>query len=213
MAFVHMAARIRTVSVAELPDCEIEQGSAVRDAFLARGATTFRAACRWVNELPYGANTTFGDALVLFDDERGTCFTKHGVIARLADELGLPIHKNVGFYRLNDDIVTGVKAILEPHGLTFVPQMHCFLEYGGVYVDLTEGNAHGKNRTIDTYDFIVRVAPEPTREEMQQLFAEHLQRYRAVDPRLAPMSDATIAEILRQCGQLQLSRCPLMAGA
>ncbi|MBD2066073.1 hypothetical protein H6F93_00735 [Leptolyngbya sp. FACHB-671] len=38
--------------------------------------------------------------------------------------------KNLGFYRLNDEIVTGASSLLEPHGLNFIPQIHCFLEYG-----------------------------------------------------------------------------------
>jgi hypothetical protein len=123
-------------SIARLPDGAIHPGGVVGDAFLRRGIATFRQACQWVKDLPYGHNSrtqepadgssSTANAMVLFDDNRGTCFTKHGVIARLASELGLPVYKNLGFYRLNDEIVTGVDEVLAPYGLTFVPQIHCF---------------------------------------------------------------------------------------
>jgi len=35
--------------------------------------------------------------------------------------------------------------------------IHCFLEYGGYRVDLTEGNRNGKNRPIDDFLFTDRV--------------------------------------------------------
>src|SRR5262245_18822952 len=151
--------RIQMAPIGVLPECAIHPGSGVRDAFLQRGAATFHAACQLVKDLPYGSNSNWEQPLALLEDNRGTCFTKHGVIARLARELGLSVHKNLGFYRLCDEIVTGVSQFIEPHSVSFVPQIHCFLEFGPYHVDLTEGNAHGKNKTIDTYDFIVRVEP------------------------------------------------------
>jgi hypothetical protein len=198
--------------IERLPDAGITAGSPVCDAFLAQGISRFRDACRWVKERPYGPNAHLG-AMSLFSDGQGTCFSKHGVIAHLARETGLDVHKNIGFYRLNDEIVTGVHAILEPYGLTFVPQMHCFLEYDGAHVDLTEGNAHGKNKTIDTFDFVVRVTPDQPLDALRRLFAEYQDRYRALEPRLAAVPPATIAALLTECGRLQLSRCGVVASA
>jgi hypothetical protein len=192
--------------IERLPDAGIPANGPAGDAFLRRGISTFRHACRWVQDLPYGPNTQHLSAMSLFSDGQGTCFSKHGVIARLAQEIGLDVHKNIGFYRLNDEIVSGVYAILEPHGLSFLPQMHCFLEHGGAHVDLTEGNSHGKNKTIDTYDFVVRVAPEPALEELRRLFADHLERCRSFEPRLAAVPDETVSALLAECGRLQMSR-------
>jgi hypothetical protein len=200
-------------SIARLPDCDIHAGGIVGAAFLGREITTFRRACQWVKDLPYGHNTRVEDAMVLFEDERGTCFTKHGVIARLAGELELSVYKNLGFYRLNDEIVTGVAELLKPHGLSFVPQIHCFLEYRGFRVDLTEGNCNGKNKTIDDYDFVVPVAAESTRAELQQLYADHCQQYRLLDPRLAGISMSAIGDLMMACNQLMAARCAVMAAA
>ena len=200
-------------SIDRLPDGVIGAGGIVGDAFLRRDITTFRQACQWVKDLPYGHNSRSDDVLVLFEDQRGTCFTKHGVIARLAEELGLSVFKNLGVYRLTDEIVTGVGPLLASSGLTFVPQIHCFLEYGDARVDLTEGNCNGKNQTIDVYDFVVRVAPESTRAELQQLYAAHLTRYMSLDPGLAATPISTITELLMACNQVLVARCAVMATA
>ena len=101
-----------------------------------------RLACQWVKDLPYGSNSSLDTALILFEEGRGTCFTKHGVIARLADELGLEVHKNLGFYRLTEDIITGASAILQPSGLEFVPSIHCFLEHGHLPRRSDRGQPH-----------------------------------------------------------------------
>jgi hypothetical protein len=159
-----------------------------------------------VKRLPYGPNPAGDHGLALFDDGCGTCATKHGAIAALAAELGLDVHKTIGFYRLNDEIVTGVGAILARHGLPFVPQIHCFLECGGRYVDLTEGDATGKNKTIDTYDFIVRVPPALRRDDLQRLYAEYLKRYAPIHPRLAELETSAVQKLVRECAEVLTER-------
>ncbi len=194
-------------STAVLPDPVLQPGPPVSSAFLRHGISSFRSACQWVKDLPYGSNTRLDGALVLFEDGRGTCFTKHGTIARLAAELGLDVHKNLGFYRLTDDIVTGVGAIPRAHGLEFVPTVHCFLECGPHRVDLTEGNRTGKNRDIDEFDFVVRVTPDTPRETLQRHYAEHFQKYCAIEPRLAALGQDAVRDLVQQCHQQASCRC------
>src|SRR5262245_22366425 len=117
-------------SIDKLPNIAIRPGYRFSDAFLARGLTTFHAACHWVKDLPYGSNSRLDDGMALFEEGYGTCFTKHGAIVHLAHEHGLDVHKNIGFYRLTEEIITGVEEVLRPHGLAFVPTLHCFLESG-----------------------------------------------------------------------------------
>jgi hypothetical protein len=193
--------------IAVLPNPDLLLGSTVADLFLARGVATFRDACQWVKDLPYGSNSRFGDSLVLFEEGRGTCFSKHGVIARLAGEMHVKVHKNLGFYRLDDEIITGVNQVLRPYGLDFIPTMHCFLEHGSFHVDLTEGNCNGKNKTIESYDFVVRVRPEPSRDEVERLYATCFDRYSSIEPRLASLGLGTVTEVLKRCHQLASARC------
>ena len=144
---------------------------------------------------------------VLFTDGFGTCFTKHGAIAKLAKEHDLPVYKQLGFYRLTDEIITGTSDVLRPHGLPFIPQIHCFLDYQGIRVDLTEGNDHGKNKTIDAYDFIVTLDAEPSRDEMQRIYTSHLERYVSIEPKLAALTLPLASTLLQACSSRARSRC------
>ena len=143
-----------------LPNVSLSPQGPMSRRYLEQGLTTFHAACQWTKDLPYGRNTHSEDSLILFEEGHGTCTTKHGAVARLAQEHDLPVQKNLGFYRLNDEIVPGVNAVLAPYGLDFIPQIHCFLVYQNYRVDLTEGNCNGKNKTIEDYDFVVPVEPD-----------------------------------------------------
>ncbi|MEL6385520.1 MAG: hypothetical protein AAFQ89_24285 [Cyanobacteria bacterium J06626_18] len=194
-----------------LPEANIQAKGPVSEQFLRRGITSFRAACDWVKAMPYGANTNSEDSLILFQEEQGTCTTKHGAIARLAQEHNLPVHKALGFYRLNDEIVTGVNALLEPSGLSFIPQIHCFLIYQDYRVDLTEGNCNGKNKTIEDYDFVVQVQPDLTYAQKEAYYLDHLRRYYTIAPRLAEFGEAHVLELLSACDRQVKYQCSLMA--
>jgi len=196
-----------------LPDVALQPRGVISEQYLQRGLNTFHAACQWTKDLPYGANTNNEDSLILFEEGHGTCTTKHGAIARLAQEHDLPVHKSLGFYRLNDEIVTGVSSLLAPHGLDFIPQIHCFLVYQNLRVDLTEGNCNGKNKTIEDYDFVVQVAPDLTEDQDQTYYRAYLRQYAALSPPLAALSEATVMDILAACDRQLKYQCSIMLRA
>src|SRR5262245_60827242 len=117
-------------AILKLPNRTLTAGSPVQDAFLACGITSFHDACTWVQQLEYGDTTSGFAPAALLMERRGTCTTKHGAIAALAAEIELPVHKHLGFYRMDDAMVPGVGVLLEPLGLEFVPMVHCFLRCG-----------------------------------------------------------------------------------
>ena len=193
-----------------LPNVTLQANDSVTAQFLQKGITTFHGACQWVKDLPYAANANSENSMILFEDGFGNCTTKHGAIARLAHAHGLPIHKNLGFYRLNDDIVTGVNVILEPYGLAFIPQIHCFLAYEHYRVDLTEGNCHGKNKTIEDYDFVVEVPPDLSRSQHHDYYRTYIKRYCSQYPQLANLDEAKIFELLEECDRQLKHQCSIM---
>ncbi|MEO1134390.1 MAG: hypothetical protein AAFX40_17015 [Cyanobacteria bacterium J06639_1] len=182
----------------------------ISQAFRDRGLETFHEACQWTLDLAYGSNSSSENSEILFEEMRGTCTTKHGAIARLAEELGLPVVKKLGFYRLNDAIVTGVDDIIRPKGLEFIPQIHCFLGYETFRVDLTAGNCNGKNQIIDDYDFIVPVKPDLTSAEHQACYLEYLDKYFETEPALKALGSDRILELLEACDRQVSYRCSIM---
>jgi hypothetical protein len=95
--------------------------------------------------------------MILFKERFGSCTTKHATIATLASELNLPVYRGVGIYPMTEEIVTGAGRIIAKHKIPYVPMIHCFLEYDGKMVDLTEGNSNGKNGPINSFLFTERV--------------------------------------------------------
>lgn len=196
-----------------LPDAMLRAHGPIAEKFLQQGLKTFHEACRWTKNLPYAANSNNEDSLTLFEEGHGSCTHKHGAIARLAQEHSLPVYKNLGFYRLNDEIVTGVNALLQPYSLDFVPQIHCFLVYGDCWVDLTEGNCNGKNKTIEDYDFVIQVSPDLSHAQHQAYYLEFLRRYKAFSPQLAALNDTTVMALLAACDRQLNYQCSILADA
>ena len=194
-------------SIEVLPNPKLDRTGTIGQQFDKLGLITFREACYWVKNLPYGSNSSNNDSLVIFDEGKATCTNKHGIIARLAAELNLEIYKNLGFYQLNDEIVTGVNEILRSYGLNFIPQIHCFLEYKNFRVDLTEGNCNGKNKTIEDYDFIVRVLPDLSYGEYESYYLKYLEKYYATAPQLEELGTNRVLQILAECEQQLKYRC------
>jgi hypothetical protein len=161
------------------PEKPIGGAGPMAAAFQARGVQSFRAACAYVQRLPYGYNSDRDDPMILFKEQKGTCTTKHAVIAALASELGLPVAKHIGIYAMTEALVTGTQALLDTFSLPYVPMIHCFLACGSDRVDLTAGNRDGKNRTIDAFLHTEAVAPHISAKE------EYLRYRRAMENLLA----------------------------
>jgi len=157
-------------NISVLPDAVVAGPGPVSAKFLELGVTSFQQACAFVHQLPYGYNSDRENLMILFRERKGTCTTKHAVVATLAEELGLPVKKNVGIYKMTEALVTGADAILERHRLPYLPMIHCFLASGQHRVDLTEGNRNGKNGPVSTFLFTQEVAPTFSEKEEYLLY-------------------------------------------
>jgi hypothetical protein len=152
------------------PDQLITEAGPVSKEFLGLGIRSFHEACRYVHELLYGYNSDRDDLMILFKEKRGTCTTKHAVIATLAHEMELPIQKNVGIYAMTEEIVTGTNDLLAQFNVPCIPMLHCFLVYEKFRVDLTEGNRNGKNRSIEDFLFVQKVDPNISAKDEYMIY-------------------------------------------
>ena len=159
------------------PDAAIAGAGQMAETFRRLGLPDFQAACRWVHALPYGYNTDRDDPMILFKEKMGSCTTKHAVIATLAGELGLAVHKNIGIYAMTEALVTGTAPILARHGLPYLPMVHCFLVYEDHRVDLSQGNRNGKNGPIDDFLFTCRVDPAISARDEYRLYRDALKTH------------------------------------
>lgn len=159
------------------PDCDITPAGMISQQFLDMRISSFRAACEFVHQLPYGYNTDRDAPMGLFEEGRGTCTTKHAVIATLAQEQDRPIHKKIGIYAMNEALVTGTGAILSKYALPYLPMVHCFLAYKSFRVDLTEGNLNGKNSSIEEFLYTATVEPNISGKDEYLIYREALRKH------------------------------------
>lgn len=157
------------------PNAAVSGRGIISRQFTAQGIDTFLDACRFVQALPYGYNSNRDDRLILFKERMGSCTTKHAVIAELAAETGLSIHKTIGIYAMTEAIVSGTGKICRSHSLPYIPMVHCFLDFQGRRVDLTQGNHNGKNSPIDTFLFTEKVTPNISAKDEYRLYRRVLQ--------------------------------------
>jgi hypothetical protein len=120
-----------------LPDFPLDPATKTGARFAERGVWDFRSAARHVMLLPYGRNTDRSDYRLVLEEGRGTCSTKHALLAALAREHGRPVGLRLGIYEMDGRNTSGVEPVLRRHGLDSVPEAHCYLTCQGVRVDLT----------------------------------------------------------------------------
>ena len=161
-------------SINNLPDIEINHAGEISKKILELGIKSFKEACEYIHNMEYGYNTNSDDKMILFKENKGTCTTKHGIIAGLAEELNIPLFKHVGVYKFTEEISTGANEIIEKYKLPYIPMVHCFLVYKDFKFDLTEGNCNGKNTTIEDFIYEVKVNPFISRKEEYLLFKKVL---------------------------------------
>ncbi len=158
----------------KLPDAELIHVGELSKKFLDLGIKTFKDACIYVHNVDYGYNTNYEDRMIFFKEKKGSCTSKHAVIAGLAQELNIPLYKHVCVYKLTEEITTGVDEILKKFNIPYVPMVHCFLVYDEYKFDLTEGNNNGKKKHIDEYIHSEKVEPFISRKDEYLLFKKVL---------------------------------------
>jgi hypothetical protein len=169
------------------PEKPISGPGPMKAAFLARGIQSFHAACAFVHGLPYGYNSDRDDPMILFKEGKGSCTTKHAVIAALALELGLPVAKHIGIYAMTEALVTGTQALLETFQLPYVPMVHCFLA--------CNGNRNGKNRAIDAFLHTEAVAPHISAKEEYLRYRTALENLLATRDELRGVKLKTVLKV------------------
>jgi hypothetical protein len=130
------ASRAMRLDASLLPGHRLEAGD-FGSAFIAVGCRTFRDAAALVRSLPYGRTTSRGDTRLALLERRGTCSTKHALLAPLAREQRIAVQLVVGIYHMAEADTHGIGHILASRRLVSIPEAHCWLRYVGHDIDLT----------------------------------------------------------------------------
>ncbi len=121
-----------------LPDTPLRPAGDITAQFLTVGVADFRRAAAYLNRLPYGRNTRREDGRAVLKDGRGTCSTKHALLAALAAELHMDeIALTLGLFKMTERNTPGVGAVLAQYDLPYMPEAHCYIRYREMRVDIT----------------------------------------------------------------------------
>jgi hypothetical protein len=121
-----------------LPDVALHPAGPVTTAFIGQGVADMRAAGRLLLELPYGRTSgDRGDYLAVLQQGRGTCSSKHALLAALAIEQGVDLALIIGVYEMSGASNPKLRAVLDRAGLDYVPEAHCYVMWEDKRIDLT----------------------------------------------------------------------------
>src|SRR5262245_1784948 len=76
--------------------------------FEAAGIHDFAAAARHALTLPYGRIADRKKLWLVLEEGRGSCTTKHALLAELAREQGIEVHLTLGIYAMSERNTPGV---------------------------------------------------------------------------------------------------------
>ena len=105
--------------------------------FQAAGIHDFAAAARHVLTLPYGRIADREKLGLVLEEGRGSCTTKHALLAELAREQGIDVHLTLGIYEMSERNTPGVGRVLSAYGLEYIPEAHCYLRHESGRIDVT----------------------------------------------------------------------------
>lgn len=119
-------------------DFEIGAFSILCKEVRAKGLTTFHQLAEYIQALPYGRISNFDNSLAVLQEMRGTCSSKHQLLAAVAHECGhSEIQLVVGIYEMSEENTPGVGVVLSKESLLCIPEAHCYLISGNERFDYT----------------------------------------------------------------------------
>ncbi len=116
----------------------LSKAGALSDIAFNKGLTNLLQLVNYVRELPYSRNSVRGDLSLVFREDRGTCSSKHAVVAAIAEEQGWDfVQLILVMYEMTQSNTPMVKDVLAKHALALIPEAHCYLKINECAFDLT----------------------------------------------------------------------------
>ena len=131
-----------------LPDVPLRAAGDVTALFLATRLQFFRAVAEYLHHLPYGRNTQRDAWRLVISEGRGTCSTKHALLAALAAEQGIEAKLTLGVFDMTARNSPGVGPVLVQHQLPYIPEAHCYIRYRHQAIDITRAGSEPREPLV-----------------------------------------------------------------
>lgn len=126
----------------------------------AKGISNLAMLIEHVQTLPYGRNSERSNFSQVITEERGSCSSKHALIAEVANLNNYPDIKLIlGLYKMTEQNTIGIGSHLTAAYLEYIPEAHCYLSLNGKRLDIT--NIDSDITTIEK-DIIQEIEIQPS---------------------------------------------------
>jgi hypothetical protein len=151
------------------------------------GFTRFLELAEFVRKLPYGRTRNPVSIFAVLEQQRGTCSSKHALLAAFALEAGRSdVELMLGIFEMHERNTPGVGTILARHDLVCVPEAHCYLRDHNQRLDFT-GVEVGTESPFDcllTEEIVDPATVLSYKPQMHRAFILEWSRERGLDPAL-----------------------------
>lgn len=166
--------------------------------FVSRNILSFSDAAEFIKDLPYGRNADKTDLPSLFDDNCGTCSTKHALLRQLADENNYrELRLILGLFKMNGINTPEVSDTLRINGLEYIPEAHCYLKFKDSIIDCTKKNSDPTNFVGDLIEE-KEISPGQITGYKVSYHKQYLESWLGSNPQLN-MTFADLWTIREQC--------------
>lgn len=115
----------------------LDQIYSISESFYNLGIESFWGAIEYVHQLPYGRTTDRSDLQQVLTEQRGTCSSKHALLATLAEELNIPLKLTLGCFLFTKETTPSLAPILKKYKINTIIDAHCYLKYENNFLDIT----------------------------------------------------------------------------
>ena len=158
-----------------VPNGTLALNGPISQLFLSEGIQTYSQAVQRVHQLPYGRNSDRSAFDRIFEENRGTCSTKHAALAALAQEQKLPVELALIIGRLDRKLHPGCASLLERIDCEYLPEAHCFLQspLGDCDISFPEQSSVPRMKTLQRYS----IQPHEIGEAKERLHRKFLSKW------------------------------------
>ncbi|MDF3028740.1 MAG: hypothetical protein K0S23_3047 [Fluviicola sp.] len=163
-------------------DFNLTSSETYSTAFQERGIDSFSEACSFIAQLPYGRNANREDFRLVLSEGKGTCSSKHALLASLALENGHPeIELIAGIFLMNGETHSKLDGFFDGKTYTNIPECHCYLRIRGERFDFTDTSGRLK-KIIPKLVREQRIDPNQVSDWKIMIHKDYLQRWLTRNP-------------------------------
>ncbi len=104
------------------------------------GIIDFQQACEYVKNIRYQRTSVKSNLLLVLEEKRGTCSSKHALLKKLIEENNISdIDLKIGFYKMTAQNTPGLEKMI-PGSVPYIPEAHAYLVFNNRRFDFTRAN-------------------------------------------------------------------------